>query len=214
MPLSGVLGQRLGGRIRLLLIVASFSVLASSAYLLLLTTESGYLDGLLPSFMARGLGIGLFMSASSLAVMGAVPVQRSGLASGMLTMSRQVGTAVGVTVLGAIYARHVDGALQSQLGALPAADASRVMEAANHFVNAAQGGAHVLVDQVILDGFIAVSVATSLMAVIAAGVSFFIRPPAPQPSTAVRAARAADAAPDAIATPVLAGADASARSSR
>jgi Na+/melibiose symporter-like transporter len=57
MPFSGVLAQRLGTRIRLLLIAGSASVAISFVYLLLLTPEDGYLSGLALIVRAAGLGI-------------------------------------------------------------------------------------------------------------------------------------------------------------
>ncbi len=214
MPVSGVLGQRLGHRIHLLLMFAAASVVASALLLLRLTTASGYLDGLLPAYVARGLGIGLFMSASSFAVMHAVPQARSGLASGTLTMARQVGTAVGVTVLGAVYAQHVQGTLAPQLAAASGGAATpAVLEAAAHFVNAAPGAAHAVVQQGILDGFIAIAKAMSLMALIAAGASFFIRPRAAETGVEAEAGAhavetaAVAAVPGAAPVAALAGVD-------
>lgn len=95
MPVSGILGQRLGHRIRYLIILGSASVAISFIFLLRFNVDSGYADGLLPAFFLRGLGIGLVMSATSYAVVSAMPVQKSGLASGTLTMARNIGPQVG-----------------------------------------------------------------------------------------------------------------------
>ena len=62
MPVSGILGQKLGTKLRLIIIAGSLSVGISFLYLLQLDTSSRYVDGLLPSFILRGLGIGLVMS--------------------------------------------------------------------------------------------------------------------------------------------------------
>ena len=59
-------------------------------------------------FVLMGLGIALVMSPMSTAAMNAVSVQKSGVASGVLQMSRMVGASVGVAATGAIF--------QSQLG--------------------------------------------------------------------------------------------------
>ena len=59
-------------------------------------------------FILMGLGIALVMSPMSTAAMNAVNVQKSGVASGVLQMSRMVGASVGVAATGAIF--------QSQLG--------------------------------------------------------------------------------------------------
>src|SRR3712207_1970299 len=104
----------------------SLAVLISALYLLRLTPESGYADGLLPAFLIRGLGIGLVMSATSLAVMSAVPVAKAGLASGTQTMARNIGTAVGVALFGAVFLNHVDAELPKRLADAPPEQAVQV----------------------------------------------------------------------------------------
>jgi EmrB/QacA subfamily drug resistance transporter len=64
--------------------------------------------GLLVPFVLMGVGIALVMSPMSTAAMNAVQVQKAGIASGVLQMSRMVGGTVGVAATGAIF--------QSQLG--------------------------------------------------------------------------------------------------
>ncbi len=108
MPFSGIMGQRLGDQIRLVVMAGSILVALSFLYLLQLDVNDGYAGGFLPAFVLRGAGIGLFMSSSSLAVVSAVPLAKSGLASGTLTMSRNIGTSMGVAVLGAVYLHYVD----------------------------------------------------------------------------------------------------------
>src|SRR5215211_6927644 len=119
MPVSGIIGQRLGSQLRLIIMAGSLAVVLSALYLLRLDTESGYLDGLLPAFLIRGLGIGLVMSATSLAVMSAVPIAKSGLASGTQTMARNIGTAMGVALFGAIFLNHIHSELLVLLADAP-----------------------------------------------------------------------------------------------
>jgi hypothetical protein len=66
-------------------------------------------NGLIVPFVLMGIGIALVMSPMSTAAMNAVSVQKSGVASGVLQMSRMIGASVGVAATGAIF--------QSQLGA-------------------------------------------------------------------------------------------------
>ena len=65
-------------------------------------------SGLLVPFVLMGVGIALVMSPMSTAAMNAVSVQKAGVASGVLQMSRMVGGTVGVAATGAIF--------QSELG--------------------------------------------------------------------------------------------------
>ena len=179
MPVSGIMGQRLGPRLRLIVIGGSLAVVASALYLLRLDTDSTYLDPLLPAFLIRGAGIGLVMSATSLAVMSAVPLARSGFASGTLTMSRNVGTALGVTLLGAVYLHHVDTEMPRRLAEGPPAQAAQVTAAAGHFVPAGEGETRLVAEQVIVDAFIRTAIAASVLCGIAAVAAFFIRHRAP-----------------------------------
>ncbi|HEY7269093.1 MAG TPA: MFS transporter, partial [Dehalococcoidia bacterium] len=73
-PFSGIVSQRLGPRLRYLIMVASISVALSFLYLLKLDVTDRYVTGFLPSFVLRGVGIGLFISATSLVVVSAVPL--------------------------------------------------------------------------------------------------------------------------------------------
>jgi anti-sigma factor RsiW len=49
-----------------------------------------------------GLGTGIFVSPNSSALMGSAPVQRRGVAAGILASSRLVGMALGVGLAGAV----------------------------------------------------------------------------------------------------------------
>ena len=175
MPVSWIMGQRLGPRLRLIVIGGSLAVLVSALYLLLLDTESGYVDGLLPAFLVRGLGIGLVMSSTSLAVMSAVPVAKSGLASGTSTMARNIGTAVGVAVFGAVFLHHVDTELPRRLADAPPAQVAQVTAAADHFVPVGEGDVRLAAEDVILDGFLRIAAWTVLIAGLASVAAFFIR---------------------------------------
>ena len=57
-----------------------------------------------------GLGIGLFQSPNNSAIMGSVPRSDSGVAGGMLTLTRLLGQITGVAVLGSLWAARVAAA--------------------------------------------------------------------------------------------------------
>ena len=179
MPVSGILGQRLGARLRLVVITGSVAVGLSCLYLLRLTPASGYLDGLLPAFLLRGAGIGLFMSASSLAIVSAVPLAKAGLASGMLTMSRNIGTALGVALLGAVFVHHIDTELPARLADVPPAQMAQATAAAEHFAPAGEGAVRQQSGETIVEGFVLVAFATLLLSAVATVAAFFIRYQAP-----------------------------------
>ncbi|HEY6397295.1 MAG TPA: MFS transporter [Solirubrobacteraceae bacterium] len=66
---------------------------------------------LLPGFVAAGAGMGLVNPAIASTAIGVVPPQRSGMASGISSTFRQIGTATGIAVLGSIF----ESALSSKL---------------------------------------------------------------------------------------------------
>jgi fucose permease len=90
---------RLG--IRLQLVIAPL-VTAAVFWLSRLTTDSSYLGSLLVPLLLVGASIGVtFVPLTMAATMG-VPPAESGLASGLLNTSRQVGGALGLAVLATI----------------------------------------------------------------------------------------------------------------
>ncbi len=186
MPVSGILGQRLGPRIRYILAAGAVSVLCSFVWLLTLDLHSGYIDGMLPAFLLRGLGIGLFMSATSYAVVTAVPVAKSGLASGTLTMARQIGTSIGVAVFGASYLHSLDANLERPLSTLSPEQAASVHAHAENFLITGDGAVRAAVEQSILDGFIFISTVGIGIAIFAVLVALTIRMRAPSPVASPR----------------------------
>jgi EmrB/QacA subfamily drug resistance transporter len=111
-PLAGRLTDRVGSRPLItlgLLIVASAIFIQSH-----ITVHSGY-GLLLPGFVLMGLGMGLVMSPMSTAAMNAVDRTKAGAASGILSMSRMVGSTFGVAVMGALVATIGRSKLDSSL---------------------------------------------------------------------------------------------------
>lgn len=192
MPFSGIMGQRLGHRLRFIVMAGSISVAMSFFYLLSLDTESRYLDGFLPAFILRGIGIGLVMSATSLAVVSAVPLAKSGLASGTLTMSRNVGTAVGVALFGALFLQYVDHEVPARLQDVAAAEVAAATAAADRFIATGSPSVLAVTQQVIVDGFIftaAVGAVVSIVAMLAAGFIRHQATPAPVTTPVAQPAR-------------------------
>jgi DHA2 family methylenomycin A resistance protein-like MFS transporter len=177
MPVSGIMGQRLGARMRLIVIAGSLMVALSFVYLLRLDVTSGYLDGFLPAFLLRGAGIGLVMSATSFAVVTAAPLAKVGLASGTLTMARNLGTAMGVAIFGTVYLQYIDGAmLPLQTGGVLPANLKEIMAAAEHFVVTADLGYQAYVLRAVVDGFIHIAFGAVVITSLATLAAVFIRP--------------------------------------
>jgi EmrB/QacA subfamily drug resistance transporter len=99
-PIAGRMADRFGPR---WLIVAGLLLITASLYVFTgIAVDSSYGD-LLPGFMLLGIGIAMTMSPMTSAAMNAVPVEKSGIASGVLSMFRMVGGSLGVAVTGAIF---------------------------------------------------------------------------------------------------------------
>jgi EmrB/QacA subfamily drug resistance transporter len=100
-PISGRLADRIGSRP--LMTGGLIAVSASMFWMTGITTHSSY-GFLVVSFVLQGLGIGFVMSPMSTAAMNAVDRSKAGVASGILNMTRMVGSTFGVAALGAIIA--------------------------------------------------------------------------------------------------------------
>jgi EmrB/QacA subfamily drug resistance transporter len=117
-PVAGRLTDRVGPRplMTLGLVIVSAAILIQSQ----ITVHSSYLL-LLPGFILMGAGMGLVMSPMSTAAMNAVDRTKAGAASGVLSMSRMVGSTFGVAIMGALVTTIGRSKIDSGLPHLPAA---------------------------------------------------------------------------------------------
>jgi EmrB/QacA subfamily drug resistance transporter len=103
-PISGSLSDRFGTRpitvLGLLVMVVGYFGLTS---LSTETTTWGYILRLIPI----GIGLGMFQSPNNSAIMGTVPRERLGVASGLLSITRTLGQTAGVAIMGALWASRV-----------------------------------------------------------------------------------------------------------
>jgi EmrB/QacA subfamily drug resistance transporter len=106
-PIAGRLSDRVGSR---WLMAGGMTVVAICCLLLSrINLHSSFWD-LLPAFLLGGLGMSFVMTPMSAAAMGAAPVAKAGVASGVLNTFRQVGVALGIGVTGAIVANRAAAA--------------------------------------------------------------------------------------------------------
>ncbi|MDT3398841.1 MFS transporter [Streptomyces sp. B1866] len=124
---------------------------------LLLESGSSW-PALVPGLVLVGLGIGLAMPVLVAAALGAAPPERSGMASGAVNTFRQLGYALGIAVLGTVFATRVRDVFGGS-GAVPARDADRAAEAvsgghAEAVVHAApEGAARQAVEHAVREAF-------------------------------------------------------------
>jgi EmrB/QacA subfamily drug resistance transporter len=103
-PLAGKLTDRVGPRLPT---AAGTLLLAVSLVLFTrIGVRSHYLT-ILPALIVGGVGTGLAMGPTTVAVLSAVPIDEAGVGSGVVNTFRQTGGALGIAVMGAI----VNGAI-------------------------------------------------------------------------------------------------------
>lgn len=106
-PFSGWLADRFGGRA---LPAIGMALLATALYGLSLAGPGSWLPSIAARLALCGVGMGLFQSPNSSAVMGAIPRPKLGAGGGLLATARNVGMAIGVAIAGSLFAaRAGDG---------------------------------------------------------------------------------------------------------
>jgi len=97
-PFAGRLADRAGARP---LTVSGMALVAAA--LALLGAFGPGTAGFLVLLAAVGVGMGLFTSPNNASIMGAAPGQQAGMASGVLNMTRGMGTALGLALTGTVF---------------------------------------------------------------------------------------------------------------
>jgi EmrB/QacA subfamily drug resistance transporter len=115
-PIAGTLSHRIP--IRALLGVGLGLVGLGLLLMHGVTPDSGWTE-LLAGFLVAGVGIGITNPGIGQAAIAVVPVEKSGMGSGINTTFRQVGIATGVAALGAIFQSRVDSKLSELLPHAP-----------------------------------------------------------------------------------------------
>lgn len=99
-PLAGALSDRFGSR--LICLIGLGVMIGGCLGISTLDAQTTEQDYVL-RYLVFGTGLGLFRSPNDSTVMGAVPRERLGIASGLLSLSRTLGVNVGVSVIGAVF---------------------------------------------------------------------------------------------------------------
>jgi|WetSurMetagenome_2_1015567.scaffolds.fasta_scaffold04914_7 EmrB/QacA subfamily drug resistance transporter len=120
-PTSGILSDRIGPK--WLMVVGMFI----TAFGFFLTRRVMVLDGSWPSmvlpFIVTGFGIGMVMPPMTSAVMGSVAPEKAGQASGVISSFRQIGSVLGIAVMGAVLQNrasvYIKNGIMARLDAAP-----------------------------------------------------------------------------------------------
>jgi len=141
LPVIGglLVGARVAGRLSHLgarVVVAAGSAVMAVGLAAGALTDAGGGYGVVAAWIAvTGLGLGLTLPPSMDAALGALPVRRSGVGSGLIQALRQLGSAVGVAVLGTVLnAGYRD---QLDVAGLPAGAATTARDSATAGVSVA-----------------------------------------------------------------------------
>jgi EmrB/QacA subfamily drug resistance transporter len=103
-PLSGLLSDRIGAR-RVIALALALQT-AGIAWLGLESTVDLPYIRLVPPFVLAGLGMGLFFAPMARLTLGFAPRDLEGVASGTSNALRQLGTVLGIAVLGSIFSAY------------------------------------------------------------------------------------------------------------
>src|SRR5436189_4293578 len=109
-PIAGKLSDRVGSR---WLMAGGMATVGLCCLELSTVAVDSTFWRLLPGFILGGLGMAFVMTPMSAAVMGAAPVDKAGVASGVLNTFRQVGVALGIAIMGAIITNREAAALRA-----------------------------------------------------------------------------------------------------
>jgi EmrB/QacA subfamily drug resistance transporter len=123
-----------------LLLGAGLGLTALGLLLMRGLSASSQWIALLPGLLLAGVGIGLANPAIANTALGVVPVERSGMASGISNTFRIGGLATGIAALGAVFQHRVSASLDASLGKLPAGVAKAVASGGTHAAAAFQHG--------------------------------------------------------------------------
>lgn len=103
-PIAGSFSDRWGTR---KVSLAGLFLLCVGFLSVFTLTENTDIFGYIIRMIPLGIGMGIFQSPNNSAIMGSVPKERLGIASGLLSVSRTLGQTVGIAVVGAFWAFRI-----------------------------------------------------------------------------------------------------------
>ncbi len=120
-PISGTLSDKIGTRFP---VFFGMVILAAGTLLLSLINNTTSLFLILFYLALFGLGIGIFITPNSSAIMGSAPAHQIGIAAGLLATARNVGMVLGIGISGAVFTTVLSQQNSSILGIFSAVHAA------------------------------------------------------------------------------------------
>lgn len=111
--LTARIGARASMVIGLTIATAGLALMAS-----LVSADGGYLS-VLPGLIAMGIGAGLAMTPSTEAITSSLPREQQGIASALNDLSRELGAALGIALLGGVLVAGYRSAISGRLSGVP-----------------------------------------------------------------------------------------------
>jgi EmrB/QacA subfamily drug resistance transporter len=115
-PFAGRFTDKIGGRW-----ILFAGTLTTALGIYLMSDLSGVTDwtNLVLPLVVCGLGMGLVMAPTTTVVMASTPVQQSGMGAGILSTTRQIGSVLGLSVLGAVLQNQLVNNVSDVLAKIP-----------------------------------------------------------------------------------------------
>lgn len=113
---AAILAGRITDRVPLrFLLCGSLVLLGSGTLLMLFVRETASWTVLVPGLLVGGAGWGAVNPVAADGALSSVPAERSGMASGINNTGRQVGIAIGIAALGAVFQHRLQTVLTTEI---------------------------------------------------------------------------------------------------
>ncbi len=129
MPLSA-LAPRIASKVglRRMLTGGTALVAVGLALMAVLTSADGGYWSIIPGLLVLSVGIGCVMTPGTAAITGSLPVEEQGVASALNDTTREIGTTIGVALIGSILSSGYSSAVADTADALPGPAGEAVRE--------------------------------------------------------------------------------------
>lgn len=133
-PIAGIIGQKSGNKLHYVVLFGAVVTGLGFMYVIGINLDSTYMSKLFPSLVIRGVGIPFLVASTSIMMMNSVSEDKSGLASGVLNMSRNIGTAFGVPILGQVFTLSIGHTMSAVNNVIPNDTMLKTKQLAKQFI--------------------------------------------------------------------------------